>query len=165
MTIEEIREECNKMAAAQGVEITVPIDLNGRLKATLGRVSYKWDDPTENTVIPTSIEFSKDYLAIASDDEIHALVAHEMSHYILASKTHRRHGHDAMFKRLCKELGGTGERCTPVQRIKMSPKYSVFCSNCGGLVGDYYRAGKTVQHPDWYKTSCCKAPLRVVQNY
>ena len=163
MTIDEIRTEIIQLGKLCDVNITCPIEINSRLKSTLGRVCYKWINPYEETIIPSKIEFSKQYIETATDEDIKNVVSHEAAHAIIAYKTHKRHGHDAMWKELHKKLGGDGERCSTAPRIHA--KYSVVCSKCGAVVDEYYRAGKVVKHPDWYSSSCCDAPLRVFQNY
>lgn len=50
MTIEEIRKMCFDIAAAEGVVISAPIVLNGRLTRTLGRVCYAFDSPYDKTM-------------------------------------------------------------------------------------------------------------------
>lgn len=165
MELSQIVKECQKVAAAGGVEITVPITLNGRLKSCLGRVSYEWANCSKNEVRPTKIEFSRDYANNASDAEVIQIVRHEMTHYILSVKTKHQHGHDELFKALNKELGGDGSRTTNVPEGIMHPKYTVYCKECGKVIGKYYRAGKVVKHPELFLSRCCQGALRVEQNY
>lgn len=163
MTIEQIRSEIIRLGEGEGVEITCPIEMNGRLKTTLGRVCYKWDTDHAGKIIPSKIEFSKMFIETASKEEIENTVAHEAAHAIISYKTGTKHGHDAMWKALHKKLGGDGERCSSTPRV--NAKYTVICSKCGKITDRYYRAGKVVKHPEWYKSCCCGATLEVIQNY
>lgn len=165
MELNQIVQECQKVAATEGVEIKVPIELNGRLKSCLGRVSYKWADKGCTKVVPTKIEFSKNYVTNASDAQVIQTCIHEITHYIIGVKTGYRHGHDKMFKALNKKLGGDGSRLATVDRAVMKPKYTVYCKTCGAIVDNYYRAGKVVKYPNLYHSNCCNGELRVEQNY
>lgn len=163
MTIEEIRKMCFDIAAAEGVVISAPIVLNGRLTRTLGRVCYAFDSPYDKTMHVKSIEFSKKYVENATDDEIRLTIIHEMTHAILCIRTGTKQGHNKLFKELCKQLGGDGETYAHTNAIQ--PKYVVTCECCGNTVKSAYRAGNVIKHLDWYKSGCCRSALTVKQNY
>lgn len=165
MELNQIIQECQKVAATEGVEITVPIELNSRFRSCLGRVSYEWANMACTKVAPTKIEFSKNYVANASDAQVIQTCIHEVTHYIISVKTGCRHGHDKMFKALNKKLGGDGSRLATVDRAIMKPKYTVYCKTCGAVVDNYYRMCKTVKYPNLYRSNCCNGELRVEQNY
>lgn len=163
MTIEEINKMCSDIAAAEGVDITCPIKINGRLKSTLGRVTYQWSETHAGQIEVKAIEFSKQHVTMGDPAEVRLTIIHEMTHYILFTKTGVKHGHDQMFKELNKKLGGDGETYSETPRI--NPKYTVYCTKCGKIVGEYYRAGRVVKNPESTISRCCAAAIKVVQNY
>lgn len=163
MTFEEVKKMCVDIAAAQHVDITCPIKLNGRLKTTLGRVTYEYAKDSPGKLQVKAIEFSKQHVEVSDTSDVIDTIIHEMTHYILFTKTGEKHGHDAAFKKLNKELGGDGERCASIPRIK--PKYTLYCKTCGQPVGEYYRAGRTIKNANFLLTKCCHAGIEVVQNY
>lgn len=162
-TIEEVRAICNKIANSYGYEIKVPIQENGRLKKTLGRVKFEINKKKECNVL--LIEFSKDLLE-ANDDLILDTIRHELAHYFVLIDTKRNHGHDDVWKAWCKTLGCTPRAtCNDMTMVaQYKARYFVYCSKCGKLIGRYVRKGNVIKYPNKYRSLCCKAPLLVVEN-
>ena len=160
MTIEEVREICSKIAYERGTELSVPIESNGRLKTTFGRVKFQIKG---KKAIPEKIEFSKNIL---SGDESFLLdtIKHEMAHYIVMKKTGENHGHDRVWKDEAKRLG-----CRPRATVKNEEvsierepyRYKLICKACGKVIGKYRRQTKVTKNPKKYRSNCCKANIKV----
>ena len=162
----EITEKYEKLAQSLNVIFDTPVMINGRLKTTLGRVV---SDINNGKLFPRRIEISKHLLETATKESIDEVLVHEFCHWYLATTTHEDHGHDAVFKSLCKQLGGgDGKTRTEVKyRVATQKvyKYQCYCEKCGKEIGQYSRAGEVVKHPDQFTTSCCKGSIKVIQNW
>ncbi len=77
------------------------IKINGRLKKVLGRFSY-YD--LKNEIKPISLDFAKFMLHKYSDDVIKSVIGHETAHLITSLIYGGNHGHDKIFKKVCKIL-------------------------------------------------------------
>lgn len=163
MTIEQIREFCNEVAAKHNFKINFPIEVNGRLTATLGRVT------TINGVI-VSMEMSRRHLETATDEAIIETVLHELAHAFAIMETGENHGHDAVFKAMCHRIG-TGNDKAYHNNLKLKKpkeeiyKYGIYCVKCGKAIGYRSRACKLTKYPQAYLSTCCSASLNVIQNF
>ena len=115
------------------------------------------------------MEISYQLLATATLESIKEVIAHECAHYLVNEETHENHGHDAIFKAMCNRIGCTndGTVCHSLDREVPETqiyKYFVTCEDCGSIVGKYHRAGKIVQHPEYY-TCKCGGHLTVTKNF
>ena len=105
----KVINELNKLCMNDGIGIVnVPVEINGRLTRTLGRVKFM--DYGEGHCYPTKIEFSKALLEEGTDNDIINVIKHEYVHYYLVETTHENHKHDALFKRKCAEIGCTHDK-------------------------------------------------------
>lgn len=166
--LNRIKETLNTVCGKAGITLTVPVVINGRLTRTLGRVISECD--IDDTWYPTKIEFSKQYIETATDDCIYQTILHECAHYIAVIRSHETHGHDAYFKAVCAEIGCVEDKpkASHIDRIiEIKSKYDVKCENCGET-WHYSRAGKIVQHPEYYHCITCGlelGKLTVVKNW
>ena len=153
----ELTKMCEEICEKVNVKFNVPVKINKRLTRTLGRVA--WTRDTAGIVNNQLIEFSYQLLETATFDSIYEVVQHECAHYLVIEKTHQAHGHDAVFKAMCAEIGCTNDETIYHSLSREVPeteiyKYFVKCEDCGAIVGKYHRAGKVVQHPELYKCKC-----------
>ena len=160
-----IRQECEKTCSSVGIELKAPVSLNGRLTRTLGRVvAVKYDS---GLVAINGIEFSKKFIENSDDDTIRNVIKHECAHYCVLVTTNEAHGHDAVFKAMCKRLGTNFD--TPscnghVDAAKMY-KYTVKCENCGAE-SHYSRMTRVLRNLPICCCSRCKSnKLTLIQNY
>lgn len=169
MTVKEIETKCEEMFRRAGLRynaVDTPVVINNRLKTTLGRCCYKI---VSDVTVPVRLEFSKQLLETTVQADIDKVIAHECAHAIAALETGISQGHNTYFKAICAKIGyaEVGSSKTKVEKTvedEQLYKYFVTCKCCGKIVGKYYRAGKVVQHPDWY--SCkCGGKLSVTQNF
>lgn len=163
-TIEKVREELDKLAAADGLGyIKVPVTVNSRLTATLGRVKYM--GLGNKTYIAKSIEFSKELLETGTDNDVMNVIKHEYVHYFLVETTNVNHGHDHVFKDKCKAIGCEHIKTHNPLENEGRFKYEVWCEECG-LVATYSRMGKILKNLNDCRCGKCKKPgLKMIQNW
>ena len=161
-TIERIIAELNKLSCADGLgEIAVPVVINGRLKRTLGRVTFM-----SGVCVPTKIEFSKILIETGRDEDIINVIKHEYAHYYLLEATHVDHGHDAVFKRKCAEIGCTHDHTQNHVEMTAKYKYEVWCEDCDVCIGAYSRKCKTLDNIKFCTCGRCHGGnLKVIQNW
>lgn len=79
------------------IDLTVPIEVNGRLSSALGRfISYRGQ--------PRKIELSKTLLEDYDANTIFDVLNHELIHYALCTLKKPYHDHQAYFIDTCKKL-------------------------------------------------------------
>ena len=168
MNIGKVREFCHEVAEKHGYSLVgIPIIENGRLKATLGQVKY---NTFNNEIIDIkSIEFSRSYLASATDECIKHTILHELAHAFVYFDTGESHGHDAVFKAMSKRLGLENEKSTGSviykEKFKLDAKYYIYCTECGQVVAKRHKRCDVVTRPETFTASCCGKPLRCVMNW
>ena len=164
-TTQEIEEYCNTLAAQIGLDFDCPVIINKRLTKTLGRVM---NEPTPFGYYPSSLEISYRVAAHAKDEDVRAVIQHELAHWAVTIETQEPHGHDDVFKAMCKRLGCPHD--TPQISIGYDVdedtlyKYVVYCQDCDNKLY-YSRASGVVKHPDWYGCGKCGGDLHVQQNW
>ena len=164
----EIEVICQNIFKSVGMELPVPVVINGRLTRALGRVKFEWIDRTEQTVSPIRIEFSKIFLERESLENIQDVAKHECAHAIASMRTKVQHGHDDYFKSVCAELGCENNKAVANISMEKAPglyKYDLFCSKCGKYLGYRSRSCAVTQKPNDFLSNCCKRSLKVVQNW
>jgi len=168
-TIERIQEEIEQVCEKAEVPLIVPIVINGRLMRVLGRVCYVYDHYDE--IVPTKIEFSKQFLETTTDEDVREVILHETAHYIVAMRTGEKHGHDDLFRSICKEIGTSFNKCEAgdlhrtVSDDKLY-KYTIYCPNCKKIVGGKHRKCRVINEIEYYACNECKQhDLQVIQNW
>lgn len=149
-------------------KIICPIEINGRLTRAMGRVKFMRDGYTDNGYSPIKIEFSRRLIENATDDDVIQVIKHEYAHYYILMMTGIDHGHDAVFKRKCAEIGCTHDK--PENYVegfdKAESKYEVWCDDCQEIIGKYARRCKTIDNIKWCTCGRCHGSnLRLVQNW
>jgi len=164
MTLTEIKNMIAETCKEQGVELIVPVEINGRLTRTLGRVVFLKSATGKCT--PTKIEFSKRLVETGSERDLKEVILHETAHYIVTVKTKEDHGHDNVFKTMCAKIGTSNDTTTTTLEAPISRKYEVRCQDCGKVVAAYDRKGKVLQSilrgEKYYQCSKCKTSNLIV---
>ena len=167
-SIEMIKALCIECCRKCEVEFTAEVRINGRLKAVLGRCIY---EKMDEYCFPICLEFSKQFLETSTDQSVIDVIKHECAHYIVTKITHTNHGHDAVFKSYCAQIGTLNDTATFVPALTSETdkttlhKYSIYCSGCGGYIDHRDRACKITKQLHLYYSHCCGKPLRVTQNW
>ena len=155
-TEKELTEMCTGICKEVGHKFDIPVKINKRLTSTLARVMYV--SFGENYIKSEMIEFSAKFLESADADAVMKVARHECAHYLVTETTHEKHGHDKMFKEMCKKLKCQNDKVY-FEYTKTIPdtefyKYIVKCQECGAIVGKYHRAGKVVKNINNYRCKC-----------
>ncbi len=142
-TMEEIRREYERLDRICSVDTShITLRMNDAQRR-LGSFSCRTGIPGGNMTITVSRR--------AMEDESLFLdtIRHEYAHAVAFLRDpYVRHGHDAVWKAVCREVG-----CTPRASMKpcitetvpeMRAKYRVTCRSCGSVTY-YLRAGKIVK--------------------
>lgn len=166
-TVEKIIDECTAIASSQGYCFDTPVRINGRLSRTLGRVIST--GASGKTLAPIRVEFSKELLETAADDSIIGVIKHEMAHWLVLAETHEDHGHDNVFKAMCRRIGCDSDKAvTKVNRIvdvKETYRYAVYCPDCG-VIGRYKIRCKVIKNiNECYCTRCGNKFLEVREEH
>jgi predicted SprT family Zn-dependent metalloprotease len=164
-TIDRIKEELQKLCAADHITLDVPVSINGRLTRVMGRVGFK---VISDIYVPKCIEFSRNLIENASDEDIIQVIKHEYVHYFLSIEDPTvNHHHDAVFKYKCAEIGCTHDKAS--QYVKgfrdeeAKAKYEVWCVDCCKLIGTYARKCKTLNNISSCKCRVCGGKQLVVK--
>lgn len=165
-TEQDLTQICKDICANVGYDFTIPVKINKRLKTTLGRVTWvRVNDEIKSTLM----EFSYQLLTTATEESIYAVITHECAHYLVIEETKENHGHDMVFKAMCARINCTNDGAVYHElhrTVKDTDiyKYFVVCEQCKKIIGKYHRAGKVIQHQDWYKCKC-GGKLIITQNF
>lgn len=166
-TIERVKNELEKLCAADHITLDVPVEINGRLTRAMGRVKYIV--ASEDVYLPTKIEFARNLIENTSDEDILQVIKHEYVHYFLfMTDPTTNHNHDAVFKRKCDTIGCThSNRAQRVEGFaKEQTKYEVWCEDCEECIGTYSRMCKTLKEIKYCTCGRCGSKkLAVIQNW
>lgn len=113
------------------------------------------DDP-RSLFIDSIMKVSDKAFKEFSDSECKDTIRHELIHVI----QHQKYGvsnHGAEFERLADKYN-----CEKHCRKFTDYKYILNCKECGDFVTGKYRKCKTVKNPELYKSRCCDASLKVI---
>ena len=170
-TVEIITALCVEYCARCGVEFNAPVAINPALTRTLGRCFIQSAFNTDFWR-PYKMEFSQILLETGTDQCIKDVIMHECAHYVATYKTNKNHGHDAIFKAYCAQIGTTndGTQFFNFERkpdVKMDAvwRYTLYCEKCGSFLGGKSRNSKTLQNIHQYHSTCCHAPIILKKNW
>ena len=80
------------------------------------------------------ITLSKPITKLNDYDEVHNVILHEIAHAIAGAG----HGHDALWKSICRKIGARPERCfTSASVATPTANYFYECPSCGKQYGTY----------------------------
>ena len=167
-TIDRIKGELQKLCAADHIILDVPVSINGRLTRAMGRVIY---EVINDIYVPKRIEFSRNLIENASDEDIIQVIKHEYVHFFLFTEDPTvNHNHDAVFKHKCAEIGCTHDKAAGYvegfRDAEAKSKYEVWCDDCNDIIGTYARKCKTLNNIAYCTCGRCGSKnLRVVQNW
>ena len=144
-TLEDIRREYDRLDALCGVDTKpVALRISKRASKRLGSCKY-----VGSTVESVTIS---DFVLDAADEVFYDTIRHEYAHALVKLRRPReRHGHDALWKDACREVGCAPERCCdpavlpslPARRQE-SYHHRLRCLVCGAH-WDYKRETKLIR--------------------
>lgn len=172
-TIERVKNELEKLCAADHITLDVPVEINGRLTRAMGRVKYIEIGSVAYTpeYTPTKIEFARNLVENASDEDVLQVIRHEYVHYfLLITDPTINHNHDAAFKRKCDAIGCTHNKSAQhvegFRDADAKSKYEVWCEDCEECIGTYSRMCKTLKEIKYCTCGRCGSDkLAVIQNW
>ena len=151
MTLEELTAYAEQfLRETYGMELGIPIEINGRLRRAQGRYISSYDDKE-----PKRIELAKFLIEYGTDNVIKDTLKHELVHYAFHLQGLPFNDGDKEFE---EELRRLGIRSSESDFVGM--RYLIKCTRCG-YVGE--TAVKRVKNnPEFYESRCCDAPLTYV---
>lgn len=149
-SIVEIREEYNRLDALCGVD-TSSIDLliSKRAIRQYGCCRHKYNVKS-GSYEPYAIYIAE--FILECEPAFWECIRHEYAHALVTLRDGKNHGHDAVWKKACEEVGCKAERlCMDAEADRKSMairknriKYEVKCPNCGRSYR-YTKAGNVVR--------------------
>lgn len=167
MNINDVKNLLIELSTSKGDSFDIPVEVNGRLTRTLGRVVIQQTTRAGvTTAKPIKMEFSRQMLETVCEEDIISIIKHEWCHYYLCKVYQKNFGHNAVFKELCESIGTSGTTSMSVNRVvEVKSKYDVVCKCCGKVLGHYSRACKTTKNPEIYTSKCCGSSIEIIQNF
>lgn len=141
----DIRREFDRLDALCGVDTSaVALKISTRAKKRLGSCKYVGSRVACVTI--------SDFVMDAPDDVFFDTVRHEYAHALVKLRRPReRHGHDALWKAACLEVGCSPARCCDPAALPAAPaareepyRYRLRCLVCGAA-WDYKRRTKVLR--------------------
>lgn len=97
---------------------------------------------------PGRIELSVHYVELNDEAEVRDTILHEIAHALVG----RGHGHDAVWKAKCREIGAKPERCYDSSKVAMpSGKWRASCPGCAKLFSRHRKPKRTA---GWHCRPC-----------
>ena len=144
-SLEEIRKEYDRLDRLCGVDTSrVELKISRRPGRRLGSFRY----PLRGGGTPLRISISASVLE--QEEQFWDTIRHEYAHAaVYLQHPGEKHGHDKVWKDICRELGCSPERLAPQnqaqqQRTEESAKYRVHCKGCG-RDSYFFREGKVIK--------------------
>ena len=113
----------NFLKQAYNLDLVVPIEVNSRLKTTLGRFRY-----TRTTKKPVKLEFSKNYIVNGKLEDIQGTIKHECIHYALFMLGKPFNDGQPLFE---SELVKHGSHSTRTVRLAIERNINLYKCKCG----------------------------------
>lgn len=153
MTLEELTAYAEQfLRETYGMELGIPIEINGRLSRAQGRYISSYDEKE-----PKRIELAKFLINYGTDSAIKDTLKHELVHYAFHVQGLPFDDGDKEFEDELVRLGIGSDESNIV-----GMRYLIKCTRCG-YVGE--TAVKRVKNnPEFYESRCCDAPLTYIGN-
>lgn len=115
---------------AYGMELAIPVKINGRLKTTLGRFRSRRENTPEGIKrIPLSIEISRNYLINGKLEQIKRTLKHEAIHYALYVQGRNYKDGQKDFENELIKHGSHSTRTVNVKVKQLKVTYECGCGN------------------------------------
>ena len=138
-SLEEVRTEYDRLDKLCGIDTSgVELKISKRAVKQLGSFRCQRRGGKDGLCITLS------YLILEDDEQFWDTVRHEYAHaavYLLHPG--ERHGHDKLWKDMCRRIGCSPERLAPEKGQAAEAKYIIRCESCG-RESRYMRRSKAV---------------------
>ena len=156
-TLADVRREYDRLDALCGVDTSsIPLRVSTRTSKRLGSCQYSAAGVSCITI--------SDFVMDAEDDAAFLdTIRHEYAHALVRLRRPReRHGHDAVWKAACREVGCAPERCADpapfrAPRREEPYRYLLRCLGCGAT-WRYKRKAKVVRLVERGAARYCVCP-------
>ncbi|MBQ9648107.1 MAG: SprT-like domain-containing protein [Oscillospiraceae bacterium] len=157
-TLDDIRREYDRLDTLCGVDTrAVALRVSTRASKRLGSCKY-----VGNAVECVTIS---DFVMAAADDVFYDTIRHEYAHALVKLRRPReKHGHDAVWKAACREVGCAPERCCDPSLLPNAGNrraeayhYRLRCLGCGAS-WDYKRKAKVLRLVERGASRYCTCP-------
>lgn len=144
-TLEDVRREYDRLDALCGIDTSrLRLQVSTRAKKRLGSCKYVGSRVEGITV--------SDFVLAAPERVFYDTIRHEYAHALVKLRAPReKHGHDAVWKAACLEVGCAPERCCDPAALPALPgrreepyRYRLRCLVCGAH-WDYKRETKVLR--------------------
>ena len=144
-SLEDIRKEYDRLDRLCGLDTSqIEIAISRRPGRRLG--SFRYPLGEDGSLLRITISAG----ILEQEEQFWDTIRHEYAHAALYLRCPgERHGHDRLWKELCRELGCAPERLAPQsepqqRRTEETAKYRVHCKGCG-RDSYYFREGKVIK--------------------
>ena len=157
-----LQEAIKKCEEITGIKCDIPVKINNRMTRALGWTSF-FGDGINKPIHDIKIELSGKLMKYGKDKDIVETLRHEYAHYCTVVVKGDHNHNDKQFKNYCKMLNTSYE---PSAEVNLPFKYNTVCSCCGKVIGRYNRSNNIIKrNGKGYRSSCCHANIKVIQNY
>ena len=151
MTLEELTAYAEQfLKETYGMELGIPIEINGRLRRAQGRYISSYDDNE-----PKRIELAKFLINYGTDSVIKDTLKHELVHYAFHVQGLPFDDGDKVFE---DELRRLGIRSSGTDLV--GKRYLIRCNKCGRIGETDVKRVKN--NPEFFASKCCDASLTYV---
>ena len=146
-----VRDVCKKYFDFDFDKLNIPVEINGRLSRSLGRMVYSL---TKNK--PVSLQFSKKLLDGSYKIEtVESVIKHEVTHLVLFCRNEPFGDGCSNFEKTLKEIGGTSTKTIMNNKI-----YTAKCKCCGKTVAKVDSNQKLGRILKNNISACCHSDLK-----
>lgn len=162
-TVEEIKEEIDKIAFKLEYPCDLKVEISSRATKRLGAFFYRKE---KNKIMPLKFVFAKVLIdGYYLESIVKEVIIHEYLHYFCDTKTGISNGHNKIFKEMCLKCGINPKATLKDDRIGINDNksnlklYKIYCINCGKIVCVHKRKDAAERKVNGYISKCCKARL------
>lgn len=125
LTNYQLKQYANKfLMETYGMKLSVPLEINGRLKKACGRFVWLKKDRQ-----PKVVEMNKDFVENNEPQMVLDVLKHELVHYALFMKNIPHSDGDAPFERELRRLGIVSQNT--INKYKIASKMQIYkCASC-----------------------------------
>lgn len=153
ITLDKLKKAAEQFAKREyNLSLTIPIEVNNRLKKTLGRyLENEKGDPLRIDISGRLLTYAHYLIALG-------VVKHEVVHYALNKLNKPAKDGEDYFERELERLNLPSSTNQKRVILYVGEKYVFNCSNCNKELTSTIKNSK--QNPHLYRSSCCNKQLK-----